>query len=229
MALRVESAGASSAHRPTWPVTWSDEIPDATHATFTVPQRLRRVFGGCCMSWVDQYRALARYNSWMNEKVYAATGGLPDAERKRDRGAFFKSIYGTLNHLTVADTIWMLRFTSDESYQARDARGAVIRIQGLAQALYEDFDELRARRKELDARMASWVDQLDEAALSAAFSFKTTAGVTVSSLLWQAVGHMFNHQTHHRGQITTVLTQQGVDIGSTDLVAMFREEAQGGR
>jgi uncharacterized damage-inducible protein DinB len=182
------------------------------------------------MSWVEQYRALARYNRWMNEKVYAATASLPDAERKRDRGAFFKSIHGTLNHVMVGDTLWMLRFTgNDDSYQARDAQDNVIRVQGLAQVLYEDFDELRARRTVLDARMARWVDELDEAALSAAFSFKTTAGATVTSLLWQTLGHVFNHQTHHRGQITTLLAQQGVDVGSTDLVAMLREEAQRNR
>jgi uncharacterized damage-inducible protein DinB len=119
----------------------------------------------------------------------------------------------------------MVRFTGDGSYQARDTQDNVIPIQGLAHVLYEDFDELRARRKALDARMASWADQLDEAALSVEFSFKTTAGATVRSLLWQTVGHVFNHQTHHRGQITTLLTQQGLDIGSTDLVAMLREEA----
>jgi uncharacterized damage-inducible protein DinB len=165
----------------------------------------------------------------MNEKVYAAAASLSDAERKRDRGAFFKSIHGTLNHLMVADTIWMLRFTTDDGYQARDAHDNVIGIQGLAQVLYEEFDQLRARRSALDVRMAGWVEQLDEAALSAEFSFKTLAGTVASMLLWQAVGHVFNHQAHHRGQISTLLTQQGVDLGSTDLVAMLREEAQRGR
>jgi uncharacterized damage-inducible protein DinB len=120
----------------------------------------------------------------------------------------------------------MLRFTGDESYRARDKLDNVIAVQGLAHVLYEHFDELLARRRVLDDRIASWVEQLDEGALRTEFTYKTSAGAAVSSLLWQTLGHVFNHQTHHRGQITTLLTQQGVDVGSTDLVVMLREETR---
>jgi uncharacterized damage-inducible protein DinB len=123
----------------------------------------------------------------------------------------------------------MLRFTGDDSVQARGAQDKVIRVGGLAQILYDDFSLLHTRRAALDERITRWVDTLDDARLAAKFTFTNTAGGCVTSVLWQTLSHLFNHQTHHRGQVTTLLTQAGEDVGSTDLLAMFREvrEEQG--
>jgi len=119
---------------------------------------------------------MAAYNRWMNERLYALCAELSDEERKRDLRAFFRSIHGTLNHLLLADRLWLGRFT-----------GELLKIQGLAQELYADFAELRRER----ARTLP---------------------------LWTAVTHLFNHQTHHRGQLTTLIKQTGRDPGITDLI-----------
>lgn len=176
------------------------------------------------MAWVEQYRALARYNRWMNDKLYRLAGGLDDAERKRERGAFFKSIHGTLNHILLADRTWLSRFTGDaERFASRGAGGEFITITSLAQELYADFTDLTRERAKTDADILTWVDQLDERALSGDLTY-TRAGVVLKEPLWWATGHFFNHQTHHRGQITTLLTQMGIDPGPTDLIAMLREK-----
>jgi uncharacterized damage-inducible protein DinB len=174
---------------------------------------------------VGQYRALAGYNRWMNEKVYATAADLPDADRRRDLGAFFKSIHGTLNHLLLADRAWLWRFTRDPNVaESRDRDGHPVLMTGrLDQELYADFGELRAERAKTDAHILAWVDTLDDARLAAPLAYKTTAGVPYEHPLWWAVGHFFNHQTHHRGQVTTLLVQLGRDPGVTDLLAFIRE------
>jgi len=178
------------------------------------------------MSPIEQYRALARYNRWMNRKVFAAAAGLEDAERKRDRGAFFGSLHRTLNHLLLADRTWMLRFTDDkERYVSRTVAGEAIAIRSLAHELYEDFETLHRERERTDEDLLEWTYALDEATLDRTLEYATSAGKTQSHPTWWAVGQLFNHQTHHRGQATTLLTQAGVDVGSTDLIAMLREES----
>src|SRR5205814_4171061 len=96
-------------------------------------------------------QTMARYNAWMNERLYSLCVNIPDEERKRDAGAFFKSIHGTLNHLLLGDRIWMGRF-----------KGRPFRVESLAQELYADFAELRAERASTDAEIIAWVDSLPE-------------------------------------------------------------------
>jgi uncharacterized damage-inducible protein DinB len=174
---------------------------------------------------VDHYRALAAYNRWTNEKVYATAAELPDADRRRDLGAFFHSIHGTLNHLLLADRAWLWRFTRDpEVAESRDRAGKPIAMTGrLDQELYADFDELRAERTKTDAHIVAWAAGLAEARLSETLEYETYAGVPYEHALWWAVSHFFNHQTHHRGQVTTLLVQLGRDPGVTDLLAFLRE------
>ena len=158
----------------------------------------------------DEVRVLAEYNAWMNGKLYAACAALPDEERKRDRGAFFHSIHATLNHVLLADSIWMGRFA-----------GPPFAFTSLDQELYASFDELRARRTEMDERIGRWAAGLTDAALGAKIEFKSAITKrTHTPTLWRVVLHFFNHQTHHRGQITALLSQAGVDYGVTDLFLM---------
>lgn len=178
------------------------------------------------MSWLEQYRVLARYNQWMNRKLYALSAQLDDSERKRDRGAFFKSIHGTFNHLMVGDTVWLHRFTGSPEARARDAAGEPIAVTGLSEELFSDFAQMTRERERIDALILAYTYALEEPQLLADFSYKTVAGVAQKQPLWRPLGHFFNHQTHHRGQITTLLSQRGRDPGSTDLVAMLREEAR---
>jgi uncharacterized damage-inducible protein DinB len=158
----------------------------------------------------EQARLFAAYNAWMNGKLYEACATLPDQERKRDRGAFFHSVHGTLNHILLADSVWMGRF-----------EGQPFVFQSLDQELYSSFDELRAHRRAMDARIDRWASGLTEAALDAKLKFTSVLTKrSNSATLWKLVTHFFNHQTHHRGQLTALLSQAGIDYGSTDLLLL---------
>lgn len=164
--------------------------------------------------------ALARYNRWMNDKLYALAATLSDEERKRDSGAFFKSIHGTFNHLLVADRVWLSRIQGVAAPNGFMAPG----VRALDEELYADFAELRQERARTDDELSSWVSGLSEERLAAPLVF-VRRGQKVETPLWGVVAHLFNHQTHHRGQITTLFMQRGIDPGVTDLFAMLREEA----
>jgi uncharacterized damage-inducible protein DinB len=163
--------------------------------------------------------ALARYNRWMNDKVYGAAATLSDEARKRDCGAFFKSISGTLNHILLADRVWLARFKGVSVAEGFMGPG----IRSLDQELFVDFEELRGERRLTDEELTAWVDGLSGERLAASLVFMRR-GQRFECPLWWAVAHVFNHQTHHRGQVTTLLTQQGCDPGATDLFAMLLEE-----
>ncbi len=172
---------------------------------------------------VEQYRAQARYNTWINDKVYRAARGLSDEKRKEDRGAFFKSVHGTLNHLLLADRVWMGRFTGDkEAFASRDLTGRVIVVTSLSQELYADFDELTQERHRTDEAIETFMEGLEPERLTREFHYQSMKGAPQSHVMWWALAHFFNHQTHHRGQVTTLLTQLGADVGVTDLVAFLR-------
>jgi uncharacterized damage-inducible protein DinB len=175
--------------------------------------------------WTDQFTALARYNRWMNRKLYALAAELDDEQRKRKMGAFFESIEGTLNHILLADRIWMARFTGDASaYASRDRFGQLIPFEGLSQILYPVFTDLAYNRELLDRQIEFWAQHLTSDHIDSTFSYFTTTGQRFSQPLWQAALHFFNHQTHHRGQVTTLLFQLGKDPGVTDFIAFTRTE-----
>ena len=156
----------------------------------------------------SQAQTLAEYNRWINERVYAACAQLSDAERKKDQQAFFSSIHGTLNHLLLGDRLWMGRFLDEP-----------VVFDSLAQELYEDFAVLREQRRQLDQRIVDWAAGLSDAALADTLSFRSTVNPAEWRCpLWIAVTHFFNHQTHHRGQLTALLSRAGVDYGTTDLI-----------
>lgn len=176
------------------------------------------------MDALEQYRALARYNRWFNARLYEACASLSDDERRREMGAFFGSVHRTLNHLILADHAWLQRFeTGLPEAVPRDADGHVIRPSGLGAVMYDDFELLRSRRAALDAAIERWITSLAPADLDREMSYRTSTGVECRHPLWWALTHLFNHQTHHRGQATTLLFQLGRDPGVTDLIAMMRE------
>jgi uncharacterized damage-inducible protein DinB len=160
------------------------------------------------MNALEQLRTMARYNRWMNERLYAMCSRLSDEERKEDARAFFKSIHGTFNHLLLADRIWMGRFT-----------GRPFRARSLDQELYPDFAELTAERAKLDAEIERWAASLDERALDSELAYTSIVNPAPRTIPMRlAVAHFFNHQAHHRGQLTTLLSQRGIDPGVTDLM-----------
>jgi uncharacterized damage-inducible protein DinB len=151
---------------------------------------------------------MARYNRWMNGHLYDLCAPLADDLRKRDLGAPFRSIHGTLNHLLLADHLWMARF-----------RGETFPITSLDQELFRDFEELRAARREMDDAITTWADTLTEARLAEPLAYTSVVDPRPRSVpLGFAVQHFFNHQTHHRGQLTALLEQVGCDVGVTDLI-----------
>jgi uncharacterized damage-inducible protein DinB len=159
---------------------------------------------------------LAQYNEWMNSRVFALCASLPDTELRKDRGAFFKSIYATLNHIAYGDLAFMSRFTGSPS--AIPEPGA---------DLFGTFEHLRAEREVLDQRILVWSESLSPAWLAEALTYKSKIdGKTRTVPKWVLVTHMFNHQTHHRGQVTTLLSQMGLDVGTTDIPFMPQFEAQ---
>ena len=166
----------------------------------------------------ESARVMARYNRWMNDKLYAVAAKLTDAERKQDRGAFFGSIHRTLNHLLLADRVWLGRFTGAALEDGEMGPGG---IKSLDQELYADFEELRRERATADDEIDAFVATLTDEKLAANLRYLRRGSVNEFPL-WHAVAHLFNHQTHHRGQVTTLLMQAGHDPGVTDLVAMLR-------
>lgn len=164
---------------------------------------------------------MAEYNRWMNERVYDAAAKLDDATLVADKGAFFGSILGTLNHIAVADSIWLHRFAQHPaSFAALDALSAFPQPTSLTQSLAPDLAALRRYRRQLDELIERWVPALTPEHLSADIIYANLAGVSSRKNFSLLLQHFFNHQTHHRGQVSTLLFQSGIDVGATDLLAM---------
>ena len=155
-------------------------------------------------------RAMAEYNRWQNENLYGAAEGLDDRARKAPRGAWFGSIHATLNHILYGDQIWMSRFAGTPKPKASSIPDSV--------GMYEAWDDLKRERTAFDQVIIDWADRLDPAGLAGDLTWLSGAvGRELTSPRWLLVTHMFNHQTHHRGQVHCMLTQAGVRPGSTDL------------
>ena len=157
-------------------------------------------------------RTMARYNAWQNGSIYGAADGLSDEARRMDRGAFWGSIYGTLSHLLWGDTVWMSRFDGGAPPQAGigDTAGWIA-----------DWDDLRQRRREMDGRIEAWTDGLAESDLTGDLTWwsgamKREYSKPVALLVMQ----LFNHQTHHRGQVHAMLTAAGAKPDDTDIPFM---------
>ncbi|KQV44713.1 MULTISPECIES: DinB family protein [unclassified Duganella] len=178
------------------------------------------------MSRTAHITLLARYNDWMNNKLYEAAATLPAEELAADRGAFFGSLLATLNHIAVADTIWLKRIASHPRFAAALAPVAALPAPAaLDQPLFDALGALRERRIWLDRLILDWSAGLDEADLDAVITYRRFNGEANHRQLGLLLLHFFNHQTHHRGQATTLLSQAGVDVGVTDLLALVPEAA----
>jgi uncharacterized damage-inducible protein DinB len=159
------------------------------------------------------FEMLAAYNEWANERLYDAAARLPDRDYRADRGAFFGSVHGTLNHLLVGDRIWMHRFTGAGDEPAQ-----------LDAALFDDLAELRAARRAEDARISRYVGSLSAADLAATIRYRTTRRpIEIEQLLAPLLLHFFNHQTHHRGQAHCLLTALTGEAPSLDLLIFQRQ------
>jgi uncharacterized damage-inducible protein DinB len=165
---------------------------------------------------------LASYNHWMNRKLYEAAARLPEEELRRDRGAFFGSIFGTLNHIAIGDILWFKRIARylpgtaslacveqlpPPSFPNTPLRGSLAELAGL--------------RTMLDEAIIAFCAEVAPARLGVAFEWTSTQGVGNRKFLGDVLQHVFNHQTHHRGQATTLFSQLGIDVGATDLLLLL--------
>ena len=153
---------------------------------------------------------LAQYNQWMNLKIYEACSGLSESELRLDRQAFFGSIFLTLNHIMYGDLAFLSRFTGDPE-----------NIPEINQELAPSFAALREKREALDARIIDWAVTLAPDWLEKDQTYQSKVDGKMRTVpRWALVTHLFNHQTHHRGQLTTLLSQLAIDVGSTDIPFM---------
>nr|WP_235971461.1 DinB family protein [Palleronia pontilimi] len=155
---------------------------------------------------------MARYNAWQNGWVFAACDGLPDAARRQDRGLFFRTIHATLSHVLWGDHMWLARFTGG------DIPAVPQRQSG---SYVDDWDCLKAARSDTDAALSTWAATVGQDFLDADYSwYSGSAQARISRPMAQVVAHLFNHQTHHRGQVHAALTQAGHATQDTDLFYM---------
>jgi uncharacterized damage-inducible protein DinB len=168
----------------------------------------------------SHYQMFAGYNAWCNERLYAATATVADDDYRADRGAYFKSLHGTLNHLLVGDRIWMKRFTGVGTVPT-----------SLDAILYDDFEALRAARRSEDTLISRYIARLSDGDLVGTIRYRTfVRPADIEQPLAPALDHFFNHQTHHRGQAHALLSSIiGNDATpSFDLIIYQRETGQGG-
>ena len=159
---------------------------------------------------VPYVQTMARYNSWQNTNIYEAAGQLTDEARKENRGAFFGSVHATLNHILWADQMWLMRFSAAPRPAAKSI------AEGLTQ--FENWEHLTEERRRFDAAIQDWANGLDPSALEGNLTwYSAGAGRELTSPKALLITHVFNHQTHHRGQVHALLTGLGVKPGITDL------------
>lgn len=158
------------------------------------------------------FRRLARYNAWANGRLYHACAQLEDGEVTRPRPSFFGSILATLNHGLVGDRVWMGRFTG------RKDKG----ITSLDQILHADFADLAAARAEFDQIIIRWFDTFD-GDLDGPLRYSSMTGGKADTPLGWSILHMFNHATHHRGQVHDMLSATPVAPPPLDLIYFLRE------
>lgn len=156
---------------------------------------------------MNHFPMLARFNGWANEQIYGTCSELPQQAYRLDRKAFFGSISNTLNHLLVVDRLWLGRLERVEHG-----------IRGLDQILYDDFDSLRSARIAEDHHLIGYVDNLDAVKLSEIIKYRLMNGQNAETPVHLILVTLFNHQTHHRGQVHTMLTQAGLSPPDTDVI-----------
>lgn len=176
------------------------------------------------MSEINQLALLAEYNQLMNQRQYAAAEKLSMTDLCEDKGAFFKSVLGTLNHILVGDIIWLNRFAAHPS--SSDALSYISELEkpkSLDAMLFMDFDELNAERQKIDGIIVKWIKQLSFNDINECISYSNMEGKSFSKPFVSLINHLFLHQVHHRGQVTTLLSQYGMDFGETDLIEIINE------
>ena len=174
------------------------------------------------MPVLDQFKLFADYNRLMNQRIVETAGRLTDEQLRSDRGAFFKSVLGTLNHILVGDIIWLKRFQAHPAHeQALAYLDELDQPESLDALLYHDLAGLKAAREKLDEIIIDWINGLSENDLGDYLAYSNVAGKPQRKPVESLISHLFLHQIHHRGQATTLISQSGVDFGETDILEII--------
>jgi len=177
------------------------------------------------MSLLANLQLMSRYNQIMNQKIYRLAEQLGDQEINRDRGAFFGSILGSCNHIYVADVIWLRRFANhSQQYLSLNQLPELASYTELNQTVADDLKTMTKIRQKLDIIIINWCQEIKPGDLETNLQYKNIKGNAYCKNFGQLIHHFFNHQTHHRGQISTLISQQGLDLGVTDLLAIILEQ-----
>lgn len=161
---------------------------------------------------MNTFPTLAGFNQWANGHIYDCVAGLPDDAYRQDRQAFFGSIHNTLNHLLLIDRLWCGRI-----------KAKPVGISGLDDILYDDFQELKAAQEAENKALIELVAGFGEDDLQTSIVYQTSEGTPGERPLWLILATLFNHQTHHRGQVHTMLTQAGITPPPLDIIYYARE------
>lgn len=174
------------------------------------------------MSFVSSLQLMSQYNQWMNQKIYQAAQSLGNQAIRQDQKAFFGSIFGTLNHIYIADIIWLRRFARhSRQYQALTQLPELNSYTDLKAIAFDNIEDLFKLRQELDTTIIKWCQEIKPEDLEYNLQYSDTKNNPYCKNFGQLVQHFFNHQTHHRGQASTLFSQRGIDLGVTDLLKMI--------
>jgi uncharacterized damage-inducible protein DinB len=158
---------------------------------------------------------MARYNAWANARAYEMARRLPDEQYRQDTGAYFRSLHGTFNHIMTADLIWMRRLTGSGDHPNR-----------LSAIVIDELQSLSAARQRLDQRIIDFVEALSNLQLEETLDYRMLDGTSATQPRREILAHLFNHQTHHRGQAHAIMTMLGIaEPPPLDLLIMQRERA----
>ena len=168
----------------------------------------------------NHFELMAHYNRRLNEQVYGAASGLDNTTLCKDLGAYFNSILGTLNHIMVGDLLWLNRFAKhSDLFVSLSKLNSYESPTSLDEILYQDFNRLRHVRAEIDQIIITWAtSEAQQDDYMRAFKYTNSKGISSTRNFGEVVSHFYNHQTHHRGQVSTLLSQLGYDIGVTDFL-----------
>jgi uncharacterized damage-inducible protein DinB len=174
------------------------------------------------MSLLSSLQLMSQYNQWMNQKFYQVAQQLGTEKVQQDQGAFFGSIWGILNHIYVADIIWLRRFSQySQPYPSLDQLPELSSYVSLDQIVTQDLTDLAIRRQKLDMIIIHWCQELKSEDLERKLQYFDTKGNSYHKNFGQLIYHFFNHQTHHRGQASSLISQQGIDVGITDFLKII--------
>lgn len=198
----------------------ADSLSVAGHSTYS------NATLGDIVQPTNNYVLFAKYNEWMNTKLYECVAKLRPDQIADNKGAFFGSILGTLNHIMVGDLAWLNRFKRQvDGLPGLGELDSLPVPSAVNQVLFEDLDALWGARRKIDRALNELCAAITHAQLNANVSGRIMTGETVVMKLSSLLLHIFNHQTHHRGQVTTLLSQLGVDYGGTDILNVIPNES----